>query len=286
MAELLQTHRPRVALSTFGTWGLLPTHPPAYKNVPRTHGYRKNPPDASIAINMEDQAQGQIERILDRSLDKLSAEDVMELRRTSERSLVLDKVSPAEYLNWLDKVGDDIRGVEYDAQNACIVLKGCPGWMHEAATGVIYRRLFGELEDRLSAATVSDYMLTGSIGMLIDLSLYMDWFITIFLDCLLDSKYDGSIKQADASLMEFEAEWPAVVLEVGISETTEKLCEDVNRWLNGSDGNTKLVILINVQEIPKWNLKASHAWKFGCESASFVSIETFGRNTAERLSTC
>ena len=33
----------------------------------------KFPPDASIPINMEDQAQGQIERIFDRSLDNLSA---------------------------------------------------------------------------------------------------------------------------------------------------------------------------------------------------------------------
>ena len=94
----------------------------------------------------------------------------MELRRTSERSLVLGNVSPAEYLKWLDKVGDDIRGVEYDAQNACIVFKGCSGWMHEAATGVIYGRLFGELGDRLSAATGSEYMLTGSTGMFIHLS--------------------------------------------------------------------------------------------------------------------
>ncbi|OKL58738.1 hypothetical protein UA08_06187 [Talaromyces atroroseus] len=179
---------------------------------------------------MEDQAQGQIERILDHSLDNLSAEDVMELRRTSERSPVLDKVSPAEYLNWLDKVGDDIRGAEYDAQNACIVLKGCPGWMHEAAADVV-REVFYQIRDRLSAATGSDYILTGST------------------DCLLVDKYDGSIKQADASLMEFEAEWPVVVLEVGINETTEKLCGNANRWLNGSDGDTKLVILINVQEI-------------------------------------
>jgi len=76
--------------------------------------------------------------------------------------------------------------------------------------------------------------------------------ITIFLDCLLGDQYEGSIKQADASIMEFEAEWLAVVLEIGISETTKKLYEDENRWLNGSDGNTKLVILIDVQEILEW----------------------------------
>jgi hypothetical protein len=65
--------------------------------------------------------------------------------------------------------------------------------------------------------------------------------ITIVLDCLLVEEFDESIKQADASLMELEAEWPAVVLEVGISKTIEKLYEDVNRWLD-----TKIVILIDV----------------------------------------
>ena len=94
----------------------------------------------------------------------------MELRRTSECSLALDKVSSAEYLNWLYKVGDDICGVEYDAQNASIVLKGCPGWMHEAAADVA-RKVFHQIRDRLSAATSLDYILTGSTGMLIDLFL-------------------------------------------------------------------------------------------------------------------
>jgi hypothetical protein len=114
---------------------------------------------------MEHQAQDQIEHILHRvqSLDDLSVDDVIELRSLSEQSIVLDqfKVSPAQYHDWLDKVGDDIRGVEYNALNACIILKGGPGWMHEAATGIIYRRLFGVLEDRLSA-TSSLYVLTGS----------------------------------------------------------------------------------------------------------------------------
>ncbi|KAI7977231.1 hypothetical protein EIK77_005863 [Talaromyces pinophilus] len=79
---------------------------------------------------MEHQAQIQINGILNRvrSLDDLSINDVLELRSLSEQSIVLDKfkVSPAEYWNWLDKVGDDICGVEYYAQNARIVLKGGP----------------------------------------------------------------------------------------------------------------------------------------------------------------
>ncbi|GAD97168.1 hypothetical protein TSTA_041500 [Paecilomyces variotii No. 5] len=199
---------------------------------------------------MEDQAQDQFERILARvhSLDDLSADVVVELRRISEGSLVLDKfkVPTAEYWNWLDKVGDDIRGVEYDAQNARIALKGGPGWMHEAASQLINSRLLRELEDRLSAATGSRYFLTGSTC------------------CSLAGDFDGSTKQADASLMEYGAEWPAVILEVGISETTNKLYKDAERWLEGSLGQTKLVILVDVEETDKqhtlndkWELSAA-----------------------------
>jgi hypothetical protein len=39
-----------------------------------------------------------------------------------------------------------------------------------------------------------------------------------------------------------------VVLEVGISETTNKLYEDAERWLACSDDTTQLVILIDVQD--------------------------------------
>ena len=97
-------------------------------------------------------------------MDDLSISDVLELRSLSEQSIVLNKfkVSPAEYWNWPDKVGDDTRGVEYDAQNARIALKGGPGWMHETATWLIGRDLLGDLKDRIGAATSSDYILTGS----------------------------------------------------------------------------------------------------------------------------
>lgn len=217
---------------------------------------------------MEDQAQDQIECILNRihSLDDLSADDVIELRHVSERSLVIDKfkVSPAEYQHWLGKVGDDIRGVEYDAQNACLVLKERPGWMHEAAIGVVYELLL-PLRDRLSA-TGSRYFSSGSTRMLIDLSPLMCPLINliIFSGYSLAGNFDESAKEADASLMESNAQWPVVVLEVGISETTKNLYKDAERWLHGSDGNTKLVILVDVQEDEKrttsndnWELSAA-----------------------------
>ena len=74
---------------------------------------------------MDHQVQGRINHIIARvgSLDDLSTDDILELRSLSEQPVVLDKlkVRHAEYSNWPDKVGDVIRGVEYDAKSACIV---------------------------------------------------------------------------------------------------------------------------------------------------------------------
>ncbi|KAF3389684.1 hypothetical protein DPV78_011667 [Talaromyces pinophilus] len=197
MAGLLQIHRPGVTLPTFETL----THPSAYKNAPKTPQHRTVLEKVRTIINMEHQAQRQINGILNRvrSLDDLSINDVLELRSLSEQCIVLDKfrASPAEYWNWLDKFGDDIRGVEYDAQNA---------------------------REKLSAATGSDYILTGRKR------------------CRLRGKFSRSSKEADASVKKFGTKWPVVVLE-----------EDAKRWLKDSCGQTKLVILVDVQERGRWN---------------------------------
>ena len=170
------TTDPTVNGKCFGLWSSMSfaeQYSNTYKYVSRIHAYPKAPPDIFTPINMEDQAQYQIYRILDlvRSLDDLSADDVNELRRISEQSIIIDKfkISTAEYFDWYyNKVGDEIRGVEYDAQNACIILKGGPGWMHEAATDVT-RVFLNEIRNKLSEITGSRYALTGSMGMLIDL---------------------------------------------------------------------------------------------------------------------
>ncbi|KAH8692373.1 hypothetical protein BGW36DRAFT_363365 [Talaromyces proteolyticus] len=216
-----------------------PRHPSAYKYTSKTNGHRTALSDLSHPNNMEQehQIQNKIEQILDKvhSLSDLSADKVDELRRVSENSIVINKfkVSPTEYHDWLNKIGNDNRGIEFDAQNACLILKGRSGWMHEAATGIIYI-FFDKIRERLSAAG-SRCFLTGST------------------DCSLEINFVGSIKQPDASLMEFRAEWPVIVLEVEISETTRKLFKDAQRWLEGSDGNTKLVILVDIQEKERRN---------------------------------
>lgn len=72
--------------------------------------------------------------------------------------------------------------------------------------------------------------------------------LTIVLGCRLRGRFSRSSKEADASVKKSGTKWPVVVLEVGISETTKKLEEDAERWLKGSCGQTKLVILVDVEE--------------------------------------
>lgn len=66
------------------------------------------------------------------------------------------------------------------------------------------------------------------------------------LDYSLAYKFSGSIKQTDASLRKRGSKWPVAVLEVAISNTTKKLFQDARRWLEGSNGQTKLVVLLDV----------------------------------------
>ena len=71
-----------------------------------------------------------------------------------------------------------------------------------------------------------------------------------------------------------------MVLEVGIRETTQKLCEDANRWLNGTNGVTKLVILIDIQEIPKWK-SSNDNWGLPAIAFQEISHEALRRHILE-----
>jgi hypothetical protein len=53
-----------------------------------------------------------------------------------------------------------------------------------------------------------------------------------------------------------------VVLEVGISETTQKLYINAERRLEGSNSHTKLVILVDVHETGKRNTSSDN-WELG-----------------------
>lgn len=118
---------------------------------------------------MEHQAQREIERILDQvhSLDDLTLDIISEIRRRSRNPFTIRRftVSPTQYYEWVKKVGDDYRGVEYDAQNSCLILREHPRWMHKSTT-LLVNRCLDQINGRLMAATGSYYDLMGSNGKL------------------------------------------------------------------------------------------------------------------------
>lgn len=112
--------------------------------------------------------------------------------------------------------------------------------------------------------------------MSIILNLYIK-ITNLVLDTTLDGKSSSSTKQADASLTNLTAEWPVVVLEVGVSETTTKLYQDAERWLNGTNGQTKLVILIDIQEKGRWNT-SNDKWELSKVDIQGMRFDTLSNN--------
>lgn len=64
----------------------------------------------------------------------------------------------------------------------------------------------------------------------------------------LSSDYDGSEKAPDEGLRQVGEQYPLVAVEIAVSEASKKVFEDATRWLKGSDGYTKLVIVVDIQE--------------------------------------
>jgi len=75
----------------------------------------------------------------------------------------------------------------------------------------------------------------------------------------------GSFKEGDAAFKplpsrEKETDWPTIVFESGVSESLKRLRHDARWWLEKSDGNVKIVIIISIRErqkslhLEKWRL--------------------------------
>jgi hypothetical protein len=60
--------------------------------------------------------------------------------------------------------------------------------------------------------------------------------------------HDGSRKEPDACIRGDLDEYPLVALEVAMSESRAKAFRDANKWLEGSGGKTRLVIVVDIQE--------------------------------------
>lgn len=60
--------------------------------------------------------------------------------------------------------------------------------------------------------------------------------------------FRNSSKEPDAGLREESEDTPVIAVEVGVSETRGKLLDDARRWLEGTEGTTRIVILVDIRE--------------------------------------
>lgn len=68
------------------------------------------------------------------------------------------------------------------------------------------------------------------------------------LGVYLSSAYTGSEKAPDEGLRQIGKQFPLIAVEVAVSETSRKVFEDAARWLKGSNGCTKLVVVVDIEE--------------------------------------
>lgn len=116
---------------------------------------------------MECETKATIDEILAKthSIDDLDRDTVAELRATSAGRFSIEKfmVDLDDWSKWSD-MHQEVRGIEYDAQNSCIRIKATGSPLHEAATGVVGEWLQG-IRDSLRKATGNRFVCIRSAGM-------------------------------------------------------------------------------------------------------------------------
>ncbi|KAK2731826.1 hypothetical protein FQN57_003152 [Myotisia sp. PD_48] len=186
----------------------------------------------AVANNMDCNTRANIGKILAKtnSIDDLDPDTVEELRGTLAGRFSIEKFSVDlwDWQAWSEK-HQEIRGIEYDAQNYRIRIKATGSPLHEAATGAVGEWLQG-IRDRLSKVTGNEFDCIRSAGV------------------HLSSDYSGSEKAPDEGLRQVGEQYPLIAVEIAVSETSKKVFEDATRWLKGSDGYTKLVIVVDIKE--------------------------------------
>ncbi|OJJ79201.1 uncharacterized protein ASPGLDRAFT_40070 [Aspergillus glaucus CBS 516.65] len=162
------------------------------------------------------------------SINDLNADAVDYLKYELEGRVPITqfRVRDHEYFKWR-KDHPDVVDVEYDAPTAHVVIKATTSVLYDTAINV-FEVWFDKWSEEINA--------DGSRG---------HYNCKTLIDLHLLGKYEDSEKQADVGLWKVGHRYPSVVVEVGINET---LREDGKRWFEGTCGETKRVILMNITE--------------------------------------
>ncbi|KAK2762780.1 hypothetical protein FQN54_000954 [Arachnomyces sp. PD_36] len=215
---------------------------------------------------MDCEQRSEIERILKavRSICDLNREAICDLQETFAGRVVIDKfkVKPSEWKRWKDQWGE-VHGIEYDAQKQLVVTKPRPTGLHDAVNAAM-RKWLDMVARILRAATESKFRHLQNLG----------------LD--LAGKQAGTFLEADHCIHRTIKKYPLVLVEVGVSESTPQIFRDTEKWLEGSNGQTRLAIVIDInQHLPK-EQKQKPMTSWGLSDSQIVNF-TLGELTQHIL---
>ena len=115
---------------------------------------------------MESEAKARLDRVLAKinSIDDLDPDTVAEMRGTLAGRFSIEKfqVNLSDWQKWSDKM-QDVRGVEYDAQNTQIIIKATDSPLHDAAAEAMGQWL-QPISERLEEVTGNEFGCIGTPG--------------------------------------------------------------------------------------------------------------------------
>lgn len=192
------------------------------------------------------------------SIKDITAEHLDELRETGLGRFPIIKfnVTPSEYRDWRKLRGG---GYEYDAQSERLVIKAAWGMLHDGVN-LGFQNWFTEISRRMrnltgTAKYTFNYMVRQCKLPVHCYAYYprANFFCIALLTrgilaVMLSGPFNHSFKEPDVGFHENSSPTPVVAVEIGIGEGRKRLFEDSERWLEGTRGKTRVVILVDIEE--------------------------------------
>ncbi|KAL1969802.1 hypothetical protein VTN77DRAFT_7311 [Rasamsonia byssochlamydoides] len=141
------------------------------------------------------------------------------------------KVSVEEFEKWFTNIiNEEDIDIEYDARLENLIVKAEAGELHQSVV-TVFTDWFKEIQQQAERTSGQKFRRRTERGL------------------GLAGPHRGSRKVPDGMIKRKGEFYPVIALEVGVTETLEKLFEDAERLLRGSKGITQLVILVKITEV-------------------------------------
>ncbi|KAK9241522.1 hypothetical protein V1506DRAFT_563631, partial [Lipomyces tetrasporus] len=206
--------------------------------VPGSHSVRDQAEEHSKRVKLDNETEASVLAEITKNDDSYRLGGIHASERKYARAAIRCTTAAFSELKSAEGISEDQRypSLGYNSVNQTATVVTCPSNVHEGATGWIEYKIFKYIDDYLS--TRSPHTLshirecrstTQSIG----------------------GEYIGSRKEPDGGFI-YKARSSTnklmIAIDVGTSETYDKLLDDKDMWINGNGVN--VVILVWLEELP------------------------------------